>query len=169
MSDARQIGRRQRFRILMRDGFKCVYCGEQGTNETLHVDHVHPVAAGGGKEDANLVSACEPCNLGKGATVGVELPSAPINKERNAHPLVGLYFVNTAKGNYRGRVLSCDGTLVTVELYDWLFGDATMRYYPIVEMVGDHIDYFRDHEAFEQRCVAVWNKGWRESMATEAA
>ena len=57
-----------RFRILVRDGFRCRYCGRSGDapGVVLHVDHVVPVAAGGVTIEDNLRTACEECNLGKG-------------------------------------------------------------------------------------------------------
>jgi 5-methylcytosine-specific restriction endonuclease McrA len=36
------------------------------TGRLLHVDHVVPVAAGGGTSEDNLLTACAECNLGKG-------------------------------------------------------------------------------------------------------
>jgi len=57
----------QRFRILERDGFRCRYCGHGPPEAKLHVDHVVALAHGGVDDDKNLVTACEECNLGKGA------------------------------------------------------------------------------------------------------
>ncbi|MGI4744981.1 MAG: HNH endonuclease [Janthinobacterium lividum] len=60
------IGKSQRFRILHRDGFQCTYCGATPPDVVLHIDHVKAVANGGSNDDENLVTACLPCNLGKG-------------------------------------------------------------------------------------------------------
>lgn len=62
-----QLSKRTRFEIFKRDGFRCVYCGATPVQAPLHVDHVVPVAEGGGNDPANLVTACDSCNLGKGA------------------------------------------------------------------------------------------------------
>lgn len=59
------IGKRLRFEILKRDGFKCRYCGAMATATLLHVDHVVAVADGGTNDPANLVAACVDCNQGK--------------------------------------------------------------------------------------------------------
>lgn len=58
-----------RFEILKRDKFTCVYCGRSAQKDGIivHVDHVDPVALGGENDPSNLVTACEDCNLGKGA------------------------------------------------------------------------------------------------------
>lgn len=61
------ISKKKRFDIFKRDGFKCQYCGAHPPDVALHVDHIHPVAEGGTNEIENLVTSCEPCNLGKGA------------------------------------------------------------------------------------------------------
>lgn len=43
------------------------YCGAHPPSVLLHVDHVLAVASGGVNSFDNLVTACEACNLGKGA------------------------------------------------------------------------------------------------------
>lgn len=58
-----------RRQIYARDGFRCVYCGRGGRSLRLTIDHVYPVALGGTNEIGNLVTACRPCNLTKGARV----------------------------------------------------------------------------------------------------
>ncbi len=56
-----------RFEVLKRDRFTCQYCGITAIDQLLHVDHVKPVAEGGGDDALNLVTSCRDCNLGKGA------------------------------------------------------------------------------------------------------
>lgn len=66
----RDITLRLRFRILLRDNFKCQSCGASPANEPgveLHVDHVLPWSKGGETEESNLQTKCNRCNLGKGA------------------------------------------------------------------------------------------------------
>ncbi len=62
------ISAKLRFEILKRDSNTCVYCGRKSPDVVLHVDHVVPVARGGTNTLSNLVTACEDCNRGKGAT-----------------------------------------------------------------------------------------------------
>jgi 5-methylcytosine-specific restriction endonuclease McrA len=65
----REISDRQRFRILVRDGFRCRSCGASPLNQSgveLHVDHILPWSKGGETTDDNLESKCKQCNLGKG-------------------------------------------------------------------------------------------------------
>lgn len=61
------LSKKTRFEVFKRDGFKCMYCGAHPPGVLLVVDHVTPVANGGKNDMDNLVSACEPCNQGKGA------------------------------------------------------------------------------------------------------
>ena len=66
----RDVSERQRFRILLRDGFRCRSCGSSPLKDSgvnLHVDHVVPWSSGGETIDNNLETKCERCNLGKGA------------------------------------------------------------------------------------------------------
>lgn len=49
--------------IMIRDGFKCQYCG---SNRNLTIDHVIPVSRGGKTSFENCVSACQDCNSKKG-------------------------------------------------------------------------------------------------------
>lgn len=56
-----------RFVILLRDGFRCVYCGASAPEARLEVDHVIPRSEGGWDGEDNLVTACETCNRGKAA------------------------------------------------------------------------------------------------------
>lgn len=55
--------RHLRLRVLVRDGFRCAYCGEGGAT---HCDHVMPRVRGGLDLESNLVAACAACNLSKG-------------------------------------------------------------------------------------------------------
>lgn len=65
----RNISERLRFRILLRDGFRCKSCGRSPLNSPgveLHVDHILPWSMGGETIPENLETKCKECNLGKG-------------------------------------------------------------------------------------------------------
>lgn len=55
-----------RLKVLIRDGFRCVYCDATKEDDRLEVDHVIPVSLGGTDDIGNLVVACRRCNIGKG-------------------------------------------------------------------------------------------------------
>lgn len=63
------IPRRLRFAVFDRDYYRCRYCGRRAPTVVLHIEHVKPVSRGGGNDLANLVTACEDCNFGKGTSV----------------------------------------------------------------------------------------------------
>lgn len=67
MAKRKGISTRTRFEIFKRDGFICQYCGGHPPQAILHVDHITPVAGGGGNEQSNLITACSRCNFGKAA------------------------------------------------------------------------------------------------------
>jgi len=69
------ISLQKRFTVLKRDNFSCVYCGATGKTTTLHVDHEEPASQGGDDSTENLRTACQECNLGKGARLAFEFPS----------------------------------------------------------------------------------------------
>ncbi|GAC1400659.1 MAG: HNH endonuclease [Pyrinomonadaceae bacterium] len=55
-----------RLRVLMRDKFRCQYCGTRGTAFELTLDHILPRSRHGRTEPENLCAACKPCNQRKG-------------------------------------------------------------------------------------------------------
>jgi HNH endonuclease len=57
-----------RFEVFKRDGFTCQYCGAQPPLAVLVCDHIDPVKLGGKTTIDNLITSCEKCNQGKGAT-----------------------------------------------------------------------------------------------------
>lgn len=68
------LSKRLRFEIFKRDNFTCQYCGATPPRVILHVDHIVPLARGGGDGAENLVTSCRDCNSGKSA---VPLSSVP--------------------------------------------------------------------------------------------
>jgi ssDNA-binding Zn-finger/Zn-ribbon topoisomerase 1 len=65
-----------RFKVLIRDNFKCVYCGRSPKEDgvKLEVDHLFPKSKGGSDSMDNLVAACWECNQGKKDLIINELP-----------------------------------------------------------------------------------------------
>lgn len=62
------VSKRTRFEVLRRDNNACRYCGQMAPDVKLTIDHVVPVALGGGDDPTNLVTACVDCNAGKTST-----------------------------------------------------------------------------------------------------
>lgn len=57
--------RENRVKIFERDQYKCFYCEKQLTRFTATLDHIMPVAEGGGNDIGNLITACLHCNSRK--------------------------------------------------------------------------------------------------------
>jgi len=68
VSKRKAISKKTRFEVFKRDGFVCQYCGAHPPGALLQVDHINPVKLGGGNEMDNLITSCQPCNIGKTAT-----------------------------------------------------------------------------------------------------
>lgn len=52
--------------LFLRDGYRCQYCGCDVDRRSATVDHVLPASLGGKTTFENTVTACGPCNAGKG-------------------------------------------------------------------------------------------------------
>lgn len=66
MAERKQLPKKTRFEVFKRDSFACQYCGNSAPDVILEVDHIVPVAEGGGNDIMNLVTSCRDCNRGKG-------------------------------------------------------------------------------------------------------
>ncbi len=67
--ESRDIRLGLRFRVLHRDRFKCVLCGDHPARNAecvLHVDHLVPWSRGGKTREDNLRTLCATCNIGRG-------------------------------------------------------------------------------------------------------
>lgn len=65
---SRDINLRMRFKVFLRDNFKCCICGASPATDpdvVLHVDHIKPWSKGGETVMENLQTLCSKCNLGK--------------------------------------------------------------------------------------------------------
>lgn len=82
----RKISRRALF---ARDGWRCVYCGENGGRLTL--DHVVPRSRGGDSVWENVVTSCSPCNLRKGDRLLEEASMTLRNQPRAPAPVLFIH------------------------------------------------------------------------------
>lgn len=71
-----------RFEVFKRDQFTCAYCGSHPPAVILHVDHILPVAKGGGNDIDNLITACADCNQGKSSRLLTNIPESLEKKAR---------------------------------------------------------------------------------------
>jgi 5-methylcytosine-specific restriction endonuclease McrA len=69
--DCREVRPGLRFKVFLRDRFRCVACGRSPAthlNVELHADHIKSVYDDGKTIFENLQTLCQDCNLGKGRT-----------------------------------------------------------------------------------------------------
>jgi 5-methylcytosine-specific restriction endonuclease McrA len=59
--------RDERRRVQERAARRCEYCHapQEATGARFHIEHIHPLAAGGGDDFDNLAFSCPSCNLAK--------------------------------------------------------------------------------------------------------
>jgi 5-methylcytosine-specific restriction endonuclease McrA len=72
-----------RTKILMRDRYRCQYCGCKGTALDLSLDHILPRSRGGRTTPENLCAACKACNSRKGDRTPAEA-RMPLRTEPSA-------------------------------------------------------------------------------------
>jgi len=72
--------KRNRLRVLERDGYTCQYCQRPAKT----VDHLVPVARGGGNEVDNLVACCSECNSRRGQATQTQDIRARLKKRNMA-------------------------------------------------------------------------------------
>lgn len=84
MKVRKAISKGVRFEVFKRDRFTCQYCGAHPPQVVLHVDHIKAVANGGTNAIDNLITACLPCNLGKGAKPLTAVPQSLKEKAAEA-------------------------------------------------------------------------------------
>lgn len=80
--------------LLEKWGRTCVYC--QGKDRPLQVEHLTPRARGGSDRVSNLVLACEPCNIAKGARTAAEFGFPELQTQAKA-PLKDAAAVNASR------------------------------------------------------------------------
>lgn len=75
--------------ILMRDSYRCMYCGTRGNGQTLELEHIIPKSRGGKNTWENLVASCRKCNQKKGdrtpEEAGMKLIHRPLPATIHTH------------------------------------------------------------------------------------
>lgn|SRR5574340_845594 len=79
----------KRWKVLVRDGFRCQYCGRGPEEVKLEVDHRLPRKLGGKDNLENLICACFDCNRGKSANVDPLIRPELIAQAKKANAIKG--------------------------------------------------------------------------------
>ena len=176
------VSNRDRFLILRRDGFRCVYCGRTAGEAELHIDHVEPKAKGGANSIDNYVTACIVCNYGKGTRsimpdksdkpapppVRQEPPAASPGLSGKCFVIIGADYQPERQGVIRQEV--AEGVYL-IQFFDWFAGEPnTMQLVPIEEMLSTPDNerapgawIFFEDDAHLKAWLNTWGKKHRAS------
>lgn len=170
----KSISKKARFEVFKRDSFTCQYCGAHPPSVILHIDHIHPVAQGGGNDEDNLVTSCESCNQGKSDRSLSDIPQSLNDKAaqilEKEEQIKGYQRVLAAK-----RLRLEDECAEVVELYEsfcegyTLNDKAKVTVRMFIEKLGMHDvlgaleraytnTRIRSGQEFKYFCGICWNK-----------
>ncbi|HBM16348.1 MAG TPA: hypothetical protein DD381_08430 [Lentisphaeria bacterium] len=85
-----------RSQIYKRDDYKCIYCGNSFPKDSLTIDHLIPLSAGGLNEMINFVTCCKDCNQKK-ADKPLNLFSIELNIDIEDLPVYGDPIIDNEK------------------------------------------------------------------------
>jgi hypothetical protein len=174
LSERKSISKKTRFEVFKRDGFACQYCGAHPPEVTLEVDHIVPVAEGGPNEFDNYITACFPCNRGKGAVSLDRVPQSLSDKaaeiaEREAQ-LRGYNDVMQAKRNRLDADVDAVNRVYERFAVGYELSDSSrvsvrnfiekLGVFPVIdamEIAGERWGY-RDSKIFRYFCGICWNR-----------
>lgn len=153
----KSISKALRFQVFSRDGFSCRYCGaRRDDGAELHVDHVKPVSLGGSNDLGNLVTACQPCNIGKGAVSLTEpVPFSLVTPEKG-EPAFGLRF--GADGRLRDvfHIDNIGPVGATVTLYSFFTCEPNAKESWLIAELKDSCILFSDQDEWI-RAASYWD------------
>jgi len=92
-----RVVRFSRKNVLLRDNYRCQYCGEIFAPSQLTLDHVKPLSHGGKTQWDNVVAACKDCNIRKANRTPTEA-SMHLMRIPKAPPVV--YYLHLIKSTH---------------------------------------------------------------------
>jgi len=83
--------------LLLRDKFRCQYCGDKISSSTMTLDHITPRSRGGKNSWENLTASCFPCNIRKRDRTPKEAGMVLHSKPEKPHwyPLASRFGMNS--------------------------------------------------------------------------
>lgn len=172
------VSKRTRFEVLRRDSHTCRYCGQSAPDVKLTVDHVVPVALGGGDDPSNLAASCWECNIGKASTspdekIVSDVAEATLKFMRLARSAWALREADVAaKDAYLDEV---GAAMKFPKPSEWRTSVA--RFYALdvpirilldaVRIAADKYDPYGNTDRFKYFCGVVWNQVRETNAAIE--
>lgn len=93
-----KVVRFSRKNVLLRDKYKCQYCGKDFLPNFLTLDHVIPVSRGGKTQWDNVVAACKTCNIKKGNRMSWEVGMTLLKKPKTPPVVYYLHLLRSIHG-----------------------------------------------------------------------
>ena len=95
-----RVVRFSRKNVLLRDRYRCQYCGKEFTPALLTLDHVVPTSQGGKTQWDNVVTACKTCNVRKGNRKPREAGMALLKRPKAPPVVYYLHLVRNMQGHH---------------------------------------------------------------------
>lgn len=95
-----KVVRFSRKNVLLRDRYRCQYCGKEFPPNFLTLDHVVPTSQGGKTEWDNVVTACKTCNIKKGNRKPSEVGMILLKKPKAPPVVYYLHLVRNMQGHH---------------------------------------------------------------------
>lgn len=145
-----------RIRVMKRDKFTCQYCGVNGSEAELEIDHIIPFSKGGSHHPSNLTTACRSCNQEKGdkpkEVLAKNRQTAATPNKSEKHILHGMFFHTYKEGEviqFQAQIVGVDGEIVLAQLFEWFMGEPTeVGVFDKSFIYSEHCKLYRTKEAW---------------------
>ena len=95
-----KVVRFSRKNVLLRDRYRCQYCGREFMPAFLTLDHIVPISQSGKTEWENVVTACKTCNTKKGNRKPSEAGMTLLKKPKAPPAVYYLHLVKSIQGHH---------------------------------------------------------------------
>jgi 5-methylcytosine-specific restriction endonuclease McrA len=95
-----KVVRFSRRNVLLRDRYRCQYCGREYASSFLTLDHVVPISQGGKTQWDNVVTACKTCNTKKGNRKPSEAAMTLLRSPKAPPVVYYLHLVKNMQGHH---------------------------------------------------------------------
>jgi len=174
MTQRKAVSKKARFEVFKRDLFCCAYCGRKPPHTTLEVDHINPVANGGGNEQSNLITSCFDCNRGKSDRLLTSVPESLSDRAARVKECEAqLKAYRKVMDEHKSRI-DRDVWLVIHALFGDGCSEIRKDWYSSIARFNESLDLYdvvdaadiasfkvgrkRDCEVFSYFCGICWNK-----------
>ena len=149
------IWAKKRFQVLQRDNFRCQYCGKNGKDVSLEVDHIIPKSKGWKDDFDNLITCCRECNIGKwDEIVWVDINIGKLKAAEHEDKMLKQFF-DKRNDVWYGTIEKRNLSFISwfVRLY---YGDYLKNY---IDEKVEHTDFtMADFNDWNDKCEKILNE-----------